>query len=419
MACHMGVCVSLPMKLLMNAFLWHTLRETMPNRIVVGHWQTGSIDLRIFGTKWPDYGFDEWFLLSAVYPRLALEGLLTFKSWKANLNHWFALDIEYVTWANPKSEIVFFGEPKFLETLTQPCARLASSAILPRLLSEKLCIRQEVHSPSSLDPLTLVVARYNEDLNWLHKLPPEVRIMLYNKGVKITDPQLLRRIDFIETITNRGKEADTYLHHLENSQQEDFGGWTVFCQGDPFPHSPDFLKLLGYRDSWEEVQPLTSGYMEIWDVPPRSFKVLNDEEWIGRLPVYTEQFSLHTMEPLGWIDEGANDIFTDYRKHFGLEKGWSIAGHFLESCGLEELAEQAWRSSLGQFSYGAQFGVRNDRLSLIPKTCLALMREVSWEHYTAGFVYERMWLHLFGIPFTKPPRVTLDGTPIAPRDVAL
>lgn len=28
------------------------------------------------------------------------------------MNQWLALDIEYCTWANPKSEIMFWGDPE-------------------------------------------------------------------------------------------------------------------------------------------------------------------------------------------------------------------------------------------------------------------------------------------------------------------
>jgi hypothetical protein len=413
-ACHFGVCSSLEMKLLMKAFLWHTKRNTIQNHCVVKGWQSGVKELPIFGTAWPDYGFDEWFLLAAVYPRLALAGILTFRPWNESINHWFALDVEYVTWANPNSEILYFGQPAFISDLSHPTIP-ARSTILPRLLEEKRSAPEIPIEAGASDPLTLVVARYNENLDWLLELQPDVRIVLYNKGSEISDLRVLRRLDHLEAMPNRGRESDTYLHHLENISEPESPGWTVFCQGNPFPHSPDFLDLLNFRDSWEEVQPLTAGYMESVDVPPRSFWALNDEQWLARMPIYTEQFSLHTMEARGWIDDGAIDIFKNYRKHFNLEKGFSICGHFLEACGLMDLAEQAWRSSLGQFTYGAQLGVKNTRLSRIPKDCLPRMRELTWAHYTTGFVYERMWLHLFGIPFTKPPRVTLEGTPIAPR----
>ncbi|MBK1835356.1 hypothetical protein [Roseibacillus ishigakijimensis] len=66
----------------------------------------------IFGSSWPDYGYDEWFLLTALYPRMVWGGVLTFVGWEdRGLNHWFALDIEYCTWANPQSEILHHTNP--------------------------------------------------------------------------------------------------------------------------------------------------------------------------------------------------------------------------------------------------------------------------------------------------------------------
>jgi hypothetical protein len=57
---------------------------------------------------WPDYGFDEWFLQVALYPRAAFEGLLTFVPASAK-SQLLPLDIEYTMWANPASEIQYFG----------------------------------------------------------------------------------------------------------------------------------------------------------------------------------------------------------------------------------------------------------------------------------------------------------------------
>ena len=96
------------MQLLCEAFLWHTLKGNIPTVF-----QRGSEKpIPIFGTDWPNYGFDEWFLLAAVYPRMAIHGVLTFVEWNDRfLNHWFALDIEYCTWANPQSEIIYHSEP--------------------------------------------------------------------------------------------------------------------------------------------------------------------------------------------------------------------------------------------------------------------------------------------------------------------
>jgi hypothetical protein len=72
----------------------------------------------MFGSDWPRYGFDEWFLTAAVYPRLAPGGVATFfpaAECGFTLHHWFVLDIEYVTWANPRSEVIYFGPTRDYE----------------------------------------------------------------------------------------------------------------------------------------------------------------------------------------------------------------------------------------------------------------------------------------------------------------
>jgi hypothetical protein len=65
-------------------------------------------EMEIYGADWPNHGYDEWFLQTALYPRVAMEGLLTFvpSSAKSRL---LPLDIEYTTWANPASEMAYFG----------------------------------------------------------------------------------------------------------------------------------------------------------------------------------------------------------------------------------------------------------------------------------------------------------------------
>lgn len=100
---------SYPMRRLMQAFVWHHLRGTMPTSCTL----EGLREREIAGTQWPDYGFDEWFLLAAMYPRMVEAGLLTFVPWDIpSLGQFFALDIEYCTWANPKSELINYRNPE-------------------------------------------------------------------------------------------------------------------------------------------------------------------------------------------------------------------------------------------------------------------------------------------------------------------
>jgi len=104
LGCHFGTNRSLEAELLMKALIWNTLHEKIETKAK----PPGCGDVTVYGSKWPDYGFDEWFLQAAVYPRAAFDGLLSFipASAKSRL---LPLDIEYAQWANRNSELVYFG----------------------------------------------------------------------------------------------------------------------------------------------------------------------------------------------------------------------------------------------------------------------------------------------------------------------
>ena len=104
----MGCAKSLPMRELCEAFVWCCEKGLMRD-----HCLLGERKVPIAEAVWPTFGFDEWFINAVVHPRVAFEGVLTFVNWKStDMNQWFALDIEYCTWANPKSEIMFWGKPE-------------------------------------------------------------------------------------------------------------------------------------------------------------------------------------------------------------------------------------------------------------------------------------------------------------------
>ncbi|GAA5481955.1 hypothetical protein [Haloferula sargassicola] len=408
LACHFGVVGGLEVERLLRAFVWHTLRGTMPTNCRVGG-GSGETELPVFGTKWPDYGFDEWFLLAAVYPRLAFEGTLTFfpKAGTGNLvpNHWFALDVEYVTWANPRSEVIYFGVTDFYEKLAkgpQVAENPARSEVLDEMLREK-GRGKLAHFPVVAEasrPATLVVARYMEELDWLGRVPAGITVVVYNKGPRIRGKAALSRIDLLEALPNVGRESDTYLHHLAKHAHDEDEAWTVFAQGDPFSHQPRFIELLERRGAWSDLQPLTAHYLDDNETPPRVLKRLEDDEWVAGIPVRTEPVSAWTLGMLNWRDDDMGyRMFREHAEYYQVPKGWSLSGHFLEMCGLHGLAREAWRASVARFAYGAMFAVKNDRLGRIPHECIPEMRRLAAENWSIGYMFERLWLHIFGLPF--------------------
>ena len=58
----------------------------------------------------------------------------------------------------------------------------------------------------------LIIARYNEDLEWLKKYE-DFRITVYNKGENISDNKFFKVIN----LENKGRESHTWLFHIVNN----------------------------------------------------------------------------------------------------------------------------------------------------------------------------------------------------------
>lgn len=104
MGCQFGVQGGLmDARQLLGAFTWHAIRGSIDPNILF----PGCGPLQIQSHKWPSYGFDEFFMTVAAYPRLAQHGMLTFVP-TFTKSQLLSLDVEYVTWGNPNSELVYF-----------------------------------------------------------------------------------------------------------------------------------------------------------------------------------------------------------------------------------------------------------------------------------------------------------------------
>lgn len=404
-----GSNLTLPAGDLMKALIWATHNGAISTKCR----PPGEPEYTISGTQWPDYGFDEWFLQAAVYPRVAQEGILTLVPATVR-SKILPLDIEYCTWANPDSELCYFGEehPK-LPLISSGKSRKPTSKTLRFLLGEgkrrELAMEPASKKNAALPKATLVVARYQEDLAWLAKVDRGIRVVVYNKGPAINDEAALARIDHLTKLPNRGREADTYLAHLQKGRTDDDGEFTIFCQGEPFTHSPDFLELLEHRDHWEAVQALTATYDNEKQIPPEQMREREQGQWLGRLRVRTEPFSPWTLQTLGWYDAPAREWMDGFHRRHGTPKDWSVTGYFMDLVGLPEVAREAWTHYSGQFAYGAIFAVAEERLNRIPAKSLAVMRKLACDDPLHGYLFERLWLHLFGLPFSLPEQAKVDA----------
>ncbi len=123
--------------------------------------------------------------------------------------------------------------------------------------------------------MRLVVARYNEPLDWLADVPADWEVYVYNKGEPFNGEDIERMGASSPTVISRhnvGREAETFAHHNATVRPD---GYTAFLQGNPFDHWPDPIAHIGrivargYRVGW-----LGYHYDTAWNVLPHTLESL-------------------------------------------------------------------------------------------------------------------------------------------------
>lgn len=97
--------------------------------------------------------------------------------------------------------------------------------------------------------MTMVVARYNEDLNWLKKVPWDY--IVYNKGNNL--PKWVKNEIKLQNI---GREAHSYLTYIIDNY-DNLPDYTIFVQGNPFDHSQELIKKIENFDEKAGFFPLS------------------------------------------------------------------------------------------------------------------------------------------------------------------
>ncbi|MFC9892815.1 hypothetical protein ACFVMC_03895 [Nocardia sp. NPDC127579] len=249
----------------------------------------------------------------------------------------------------------------------------------------------------------LVIARYTESLDWVLDVPESYRVHIYDKGGAPVSAAVRDRAETFVTLRNAGRESDTYLTHMLESGPGS-GEFTVFAQGDPFEHSPDFLELLATSDDWSDVQALSWCWKAQIGYPPKTL-LTPERSIVPGLRVRPELFSLSTFNPLEWVDSGAEAIGRGYRDLHRLPEGVNMCAHFLDMCELPDIAELAEQHLVGTHSYGAIFAVRNHLIEKVPERALVRLRQAAFGSTVHGYFCERLWLHIFGEQFVFPVRL--------------
>ena len=241
----------------------------------------------------------------------------------------------------------------------------------------------------------IVVARYNENLDWLKLLSEKVKITIYNKGNNDID------FPFI-ALPNIGRESHTYLYHIITNYNN-LADRTIFCQGDSIFHSPDFIKLIKHRKYFEHIQPLAAYYSN-YDkdcnegIPPPIMLTQTKNLWIkNKYRVYVEYINnnYQTKYPYFYYNRGIELFLRSTQKFFNFNHN-----NFLDfECKLLNLKNNITQGELIPFCIAGLFSV--EKFIILThsvdfyKNILNIIIRDSKRNYDHGYHLERLWLVIF------------------------
>lgn len=251
----------------------------------------------------------------------------------------------------------------------------------------------------------LILARYNEDISWIDKVDVE-KITIYNKGENNLKYKCIK-------LPNIGRESHTYLYHIIENY-DNLTELTIFSQGDPFFHSPHFLKLIKNRDLFEPIQPLTAYYSPSFEdannkskkiiiekdfvregLPPKRVLDISKELWIKNIPIYVEYYDNNGVVryPDFYHDFFITGFITYLKRKFKFK---SIARFMKERYKLNNIN----LAELIPMSYAAIFAVKKAIILQRSKEFYInilniLLEDKEIYNIDSGLLLERLWLSIF------------------------
>jgi hypothetical protein len=234
----------------------------------------------------------------------------------------------------------------------------------------------------------LIVARYNENVDWCSTL--DIPYVIYNKGKDVLSNNLTS-----VKLRNVGREGHTILHFIISHYHE-LPERIIFTQGDPFPHAPDFIESVSNFKNHLPVQPLSLRYLSAKDpklkgrkefdggIPNEQVLQQHTKRHAG-VPYYVEELDggFNVVKPYAYADPGIQCL------RFVKENNLKSFSKLCRQFGLN-VPEICYFSYAGIFSVDKKQILRNS-LETYKKLIRFLLEDP--DH---GFLLERMWLTIFG-----------------------
>jgi hypothetical protein len=231
---------------------------------------------------------------------------------------------------------------------------------------------------------TIVVARYNENLDWL--MPYNDSVVVFNKGEN-NIPQFKN----IKTLKNTGREGDTYLRYIINNY-ENLPDKITFLQGDSFSHNSTILYGIDNYEKTLHFQPLGIRWTSLPQIPPAM--IIQEYQTITtyglRYLVINVGLNLEYLDRYYFEDKDLVNVQNDYLQYYKLTDENTIISHFLKRIGypgfFPHILEYSW-SAL--FSATKTNILKNSHL-LYKNICHELTKDFP-DGGPNGYVLEKLW----------------------------
>jgi hypothetical protein len=245
--------------------------------------------------------------------------------------------------------------------------------------------------------LCIVIARYNENLNWIKLIKNKnIKIIIYNKGLDDIHIRGIttKNIEIIK-LPNIGRESHTYLYHIINNYNT-LNDTTIFCQGDTIFHSPKFIDLIHYYKLFEPIQPLSAYYSGGCPndcIPPLEITKLTKEYWIHNCPIHVEycNHNFETVYPFYYTSLSLHNIIKSLLKDIQIEN--NLLDYFIDIFKLKNVK----KNTLIPVSYAAIFAVHknvilDNTIHFYKNILKVLLKNTTID---LGFFIERLWMTIF------------------------
>lgn len=241
----------------------------------------------------------------------------------------------------------------------------------------------------------IIVARYNENIDWIIDNNLQDRCIVYNKSPlnrifskKYGDLADKLNIVSISNNPSFGREGDTYLNHIV-SNYSNLDDYTIFTQADPFDHSPNFIEIINYLDinGWKDYQPLSCYWLKSVNIPPQEFVENETSEYVGNFPVRQEECDANALT-IKYYDNGMFWIASQYRNTYRLSYDVSIMDHFGNYINKKIPIPV-------KFAFGAIFGVNRELIVHHPISLYQKLLSYVRSKSPNGYILERMWYTIF------------------------